>query len=159
MGNRMRGIQDRRGYWYHEHADGHIRNTHPRSPGAPMPPRFHEGGIVSPHWARAAGLRPDERQVVVQVGELIVDKATTAELLRKLPRAHAGAMVGRSSFRGLSAGDRAAIVPRPQPSAGPTLYAPVVIHVGQDVGAGTILELRRAMADRDREMRAALAAK
>ncbi len=74
MGNRMRGIQDRRGYWYHEHADGRITNTHPRNLGAPMPPRFHSGGFVSSSLPTTTGLRLDERLLIAQVGEAVVPK-------------------------------------------------------------------------------------
>ncbi len=74
MGNRMRGIQDRRGYWYHQHADGRITNTHPRNLGAPLPPRFHTGGFVSPSLPTTPGLGLDERLLIAQVGERVVPK-------------------------------------------------------------------------------------
>lgn len=74
MGNRMRGIQDRRGYWYHQHADGRITNTHPRNLGAPLPPRFHAGGFVSSSLPTTPGLRLDERLLIAQVGEAVVPR-------------------------------------------------------------------------------------
>lgn len=67
MGNKMRGIQDDRGNWYHQHADGRITNTHPRSPNAPdwrEPARRRNDRNSSggPNQSAARAIREDEKK-------------------------------------------------------------------------------------------------